>query len=84
VKDEWINGLTFNHNIAPLLEQEQMWALKVMEMESSLKINLKDVSWRSIKKAYKLGVPIIAKLFFFLSTSLAIKRRLFWVAQKHD
>jgi hypothetical protein len=45
-----------------LLEQEQMWALNVEEMESSSKIDLKDVSWwMSIKDAYKPKVLIIVK-----------------------
>jgi hypothetical protein len=38
-----IDGLKINHNLAPLPEQEQMWALDVEEMEFSSKIDLKDV-----------------------------------------
>jgi hypothetical protein len=37
-----------------------MWILDVEEMESSIKIDLRDVSWwMSIKDAYRLGVLII-------------------------
>jgi hypothetical protein len=40
-----------------------MQALNVEEMESSSKINLKDVSWwMSIKDACKPGVPVTIKL----------------------
>jgi hypothetical protein len=40
-----------------------MWVLDVEEMESSSKIDLKDVSWwMSIKDACKPQIPIIAKL----------------------
>jgi hypothetical protein len=40
-----------------------MWALDVEEMESSFKIDLRDVSWwKSIKDACRPRVPIIAKL----------------------
>jgi hypothetical protein len=39
-----------------------MWAMDVEEMESSSKIDLRDVSWwMSIKDAYRLGVLIIAR-----------------------
>jgi hypothetical protein len=54
-----INGLTTNHSLAPLLEQKQMWALDAEEMDSSSKIDLRDVSWwKSIKDAYRLGVLV--------------------------
>jgi hypothetical protein len=43
-RNEWINGLTIKHSPTPLLEQERMSALNAKEMESSSKINLKDVS----------------------------------------
>jgi hypothetical protein len=40
-----------------------MWTLDVEEMESSSKINLKDVSWwMSIKDAYRPRALIIVKL----------------------
>jgi hypothetical protein len=40
-----------------------MRALDVEEMESSSKIDLRDVMWwMSIKKTYKHGVPIVTKL----------------------
>jgi hypothetical protein len=42
--NEQINGLTINHSLAPLPEQEQIWALDVKKMKSSSKIILKDAS----------------------------------------
>jgi predicted P-loop ATPase len=45
MQNEWIDDLTTNHNPAPLLKQEWMWVLNVKEMESSSKIDLKDVLW---------------------------------------
>jgi hypothetical protein len=41
---EQIDGLAINHSPTPLPKQEQMQALGVEEMESSSKMNLKDVS----------------------------------------
>jgi hypothetical protein len=39
-----------------------MWVLDVKEMESSSKINLKDVLWwKSIEDAYRLRAPVIAR-----------------------
>ncbi len=56
MQNEWIDGLTINHNPAPLPEQEWMRVLGVKEMESSSKIDLKDVSWfMSINKCVDLG-----------------------------
>jgi hypothetical protein len=53
MQNEWIDGLTTNHNLSPLLKQEWMRAQDVEEMKSSSKINLKDVSWwMFIKDAY--------------------------------
>jgi hypothetical protein len=46
-----------------LLEKKRIRVVNAKEMESSSKINLKDVLWwMSIKNAYKLGVIVIAKL----------------------
>jgi hypothetical protein len=45
MRNEWIDGLTTNHSLAPLPEQKQMRALNVEKMESSSNIELKDVSW---------------------------------------
>jgi len=62
-----------------------MWALDAEEMESSSKINLRDVSWwMSIKDAYRLTVSVIVKLSKERSISLAARRRPFFVAHKHD
>jgi hypothetical protein len=44
MQNEWIDGLTINHNFAPLPKQEQMRDLNVEEMKSSSKIDLKNVS----------------------------------------
>jgi hypothetical protein len=61
--NEQINGLVINHSSTPLPKQEWMQTLDVKEMESSSKINLKDVLWRmSIKDAYRQGVSTTAKL----------------------
>jgi hypothetical protein len=44
MRNEQIDGLKINHSLAPLPKQEQMWALDVKKMDSSSKIDLKDVS----------------------------------------
>jgi hypothetical protein len=55
-----------------------MWVLDVEEMESSSKIDLKDVLWwMSIKDVYRLRLPVIAKLSKERCISLAAKRKLF-------
>jgi len=52
MQNEQVNGLAINHNLAPLPEQEWMRTLDAKKMESSSKIDLKDVSqWMSIKDA---------------------------------
>jgi hypothetical protein len=62
-----------------------MQSLDVEEMESSSKINLKDVSWcMSIKKAYRPNVKITTKLLKKRCISLIVGRRPFCVACKHD
>jgi hypothetical protein len=56
MQNKRIDGLTTNHSPTPLPKQERMQALDVKEMESSSKINLRDVLWwMSIKDAYKLA-----------------------------
>jgi hypothetical protein len=53
-----------------------MQALDVEKIESSLKINLKDVSWwKSIKDAYKHGVSITTELSKEGCISLVVERR---------
>jgi len=85
MQNKWINGLTINHNPTPLLEQKRMWVLKVKEMESSSKINLKDVSWwMSIKDTYRLVASVIAKLSKERCIPLAEGGRLSWTTQRHD
>jgi hypothetical protein len=63
MQNKRIYGLTTNHNPTPLPKQERMQALDVKEMESSSKINLRDVLWwMSIKDAYKLATSILVRL----------------------
>jgi hypothetical protein len=63
MRNEWIDGLASNHSPAPFLERKRMWVLDVEEIESSFKIDLKDVSWwKSIKNACKLGASINVRL----------------------
>jgi hypothetical protein len=62
-----------------------MWTFDVEEMESSSKIDLKDVSWwMSIKDACRLGALIIVKLSKERCISLAAKGRPFQAAHRHD
>jgi len=62
-----------------------MWALDVEEMESSFKIDLRDVSWwKSIKDACKPKALVIAKFSKKGCISLATRRRPFHVAREHD
>jgi hypothetical protein len=57
----------------------------MLEMESSSKIDLRDVSWwKSIKNACRLGASIIVKLSKEGCISLAIKGKSFCTAHKHD
>jgi hypothetical protein len=44
MRNEQIDGVETNHNLAPLLEKKWMRAMDVEEMESSFKMDLKDVS----------------------------------------
>jgi hypothetical protein len=56
--NELMDGLTTNHNLTPLFEQEWMQALNAKEMESSSKIDLRDVLWwKSIKNACRPKAP---------------------------
>jgi len=62
-----------------------MCVLNAKEMESSFKIDLKDVLWwMSIKDACKPKVPIIARFLKKRCISLVIGGKLFHVACKHD
>jgi hypothetical protein len=62
-----------------------MWVLDVKEMESSCKIDLKDMSWwMSIKDAYKLGALVIARLSKEVCISLGARARPFCTRCKHD
>jgi hypothetical protein len=57
----------------------------VKEMESSSKIDLKDVSWwKSIKDVYKHGVPVIAKFSKEGCISLIVRKKPSCVAHNHD
>jgi hypothetical protein len=62
-----------------------MRALDVEGMKSSSKINLKDVSWWvSIKDAYRLGVPVIARFSKEGCIFLAAGGRSFCATRKDD
>jgi hypothetical protein len=62
-----------------------MWALNVEKMESSSKINLRDMSWwMSIKDAYRLGALVTAKLSKEGCISLVTRGRPSCVTRKHD
>jgi hypothetical protein len=62
-----------------------MRVLDVEEIESSFKIELRDVSWwMSIKDAYRLKLPIIAKLSKEGYISLVARGRPSCTARKHD
>jgi hypothetical protein len=62
-----------------------MWVLNAKEMESSSKINLKDVSWwMSIKNACKLRASITSKFSKQRCTSLTVRGRAFHASHKYD
>jgi len=62
-----------------------MRVLDVEGMESSSKINLKDMLWwMSIKDVYRLGVSVITKLSKEGCISLAVGGRPYHVTHKHD
>jgi hypothetical protein len=71
MRNKQIDGLATNHSPTPLPKQEQMRALDAKEMESSSKIDLRDVLWwMSIKATYKLRTPINATLLKEVCISL--------------
>jgi hypothetical protein len=85
MRNEQIDGSIINHSPTPLRKKEQMWALEAKEMESSSKIDLKDVSWwMSIKHVYKPRMQVIVKLSKEGCISLAIGGRLSQAAQRHN
>jgi hypothetical protein len=85
MQNKQIDVVTTDHSPTPLPEQERMQALDVEEMESSSKIDLRDVLWwMSIKNACRLEVPIIAKRSKEGCISLAVGRKLSHVTHKHD
>jgi hypothetical protein len=62
-----------------------MRGFEVEEIESSSKIDLRDVSWwMSIKDACKLGAPIIVRLSKKRCIFLVARGRSFHVTCKHD
>jgi hypothetical protein len=62
-----------------------MWVLDVEKVESSSKIDLRDVSWwMSIRDAYRPRAPIAIRLSKEGCISLIIRGRSFCVAHKHD
>jgi hypothetical protein len=85
MQTEQIDGLTTNHSLAPLLEQERMWVLNVKEMESSFKINLRDVLWwKTIKDVYRHVASIITKFSKERCISLVVKGRPSCTTRKQD
>ncbi len=79
-----INGLIINHSSTPLPKQKQIWTLNAEEINSSSKINLKDMSWwMSIKDAYKLQALVTSKLSKEGCIFKAMGS-LFWIVWKHD
>jgi hypothetical protein len=62
-----------------------MWAINVEEMESSSRIDLRDVSWwMSIKDAYKPRALITVRLSKERCNSLVARGKPSHVAHKHD
>jgi len=62
-----------------------MRALDAKEIESSFKINLKDVSWcMSIKEDYRPRALVIARLSKEGNISLIIRGRPSFVTRKYD
>jgi hypothetical protein len=62
-----------------------MQALDAEKMEFSSKIDLKDVSWwMSVKDAYRLGVPLIARVSKEKCIPLVARKGPFRIAHKHD
>jgi hypothetical protein len=62
-----------------------MRALDVEEIESSSKIDFKDVlKWMSIKDACKLGASVIARPSKEGCISLAVGGKSFHITHKHD
>jgi hypothetical protein len=85
MRNKWIDGLITTHSLAPLFKQKQMWVLDAKEMESSSKIDLRDVSWwMSIKDAYRLGAVVIAKFSKEGCIFLIVGRRPSCTTCKHD
>ncbi len=85
MQNEQIDGLTTNYSLAPLPEQERMRILNAKGMESSSKIDLRDVSWwMSLKDAYRPRAPITAILLKEGCIPLAVGGRTFHVGHKHD
>jgi hypothetical protein len=85
MQNEWIDDLTINYCLAPLLKQEKMWVLNAKEMESSSKVYLNHVLWRmSIKDACRFKVPITTKLSKERCISLTMGGRLFQAIRRHD
>jgi hypothetical protein len=85
MENEWIDGVTTNHSHGPLPEQKQMWALDVKEMESSSKIDLKDVLWwTSIKDASRPRALTPTRLSKERCISFATRRKPSHVTCKYD
>jgi hypothetical protein len=85
MQNEQIDSLITNHSLAPLPKQEQMQVLDDEAMESSSKIDLRDVSWwMFIKDACRPRVLVITTLSKEVCISLITGRRSFRATRKHD
>jgi hypothetical protein len=85
MQNEQTDGLVINHSFTPLLEQERMQTLDAEEMESSSKIDSRDVSWwMSIKEACILRALVIAKFSKERCISLAAGGKPSHATCKHD
>jgi hypothetical protein len=85
MRNEQIDGLTINHSLAPLPEQERMRTLDVEEMKSSFKVDLRDVSrLMYIKETCRPRMLVTSKLSKERRISLVIGGKPFHVASRHD
>jgi hypothetical protein len=83
--NEQIDSPAINHSLAPLPKQKQMWALDAEEMESTSKIDPRDLSWwKSIKDVCRPGVLVTTRLSKEGCISLAVRGGPSCVARKHD
>jgi len=85
MRNEQIDGLTINHSLAPLPKQKQMRILDAEEMESSSKIDLRNVSWwMYIKETCRPRALVMTKLSKEKCISLIVGGKPFHVACRYD